>query len=382
MNDKKDTLTIEIKPSFLIILIVTLLLLVGLVVGLFIVMNRDGDSHLGHGGVGAPPSGGKAQTTAASSDIPAGVLGAPLYPTVETRESYKVSTADNVVTLTNDDFIRSNNTVLVKVGAETLTSILEKDADKKMYPASMTKVMTLLVACERVDNLDTMLTIKQEHIDYVKKSGGGSSFFGIGDPDLPGERISVKDALYLISYESDTLSCLLIADHIAGSQEEFVALMNQKAASLGLTGTNFVNCTGLYDENHYSTCKEIASIMAYAMDNKLAESILFSTSNYSFKSDKFYTTKDPNKKVTYYPNAPEWYESANRFNKSNELDTVTVVAGKTGYVDESGVSLVSVARADDGTLYINVIVGEPKGSGLSESISTSEVKKIYNTYAK
>ena len=67
MNDKKDTLTIEIKPSFLIILAVTLLLLVGLVVGLFIVMNRDGDSHLGHGGAGAPPSGGKTQTTTAAS---------------------------------------------------------------------------------------------------------------------------------------------------------------------------------------------------------------------------------------------------------------------------------------------------------------------------
>lgn len=384
MNDKKDTLTIEIKPSFLVILAVTLLLLVGLVVGLFIVMNRDGDSHLGHGGAGAPPSGGKTQTTTAASseDIPVISDGKPLFPTVETRGNYKISTADSVVKLTGDDFIRSNNTVLVKVGAETLTSIVEKAADEKMYPASMTKVMTLLVACERVDNLDTMLTIKQEHIDYVKKSGGGSSFFGIGDPDLPGEKISVKDALYLISYESDTLSCLLIADYIAGSQEEFVELMNKKAESLGLTGTNFVNCTGLYDKNHYSTCKEIASIMAYAMDNELAKSILFSTSNYSFKSDKFYTAKDPSKKLTYYPNAPEWYESSNRFNKSNKLETVTVVAGKTGYVDESGVSLVSVARADDGTLYINVIVGEPKGSGLSESISTSEVKKIYNTYAK
>ena len=382
MNDKKDTLTIEIKPSFLIILLVTLVLLVGLVVGLFIVMNRDGDSHLGHGGVGAPPGGDSAQTTTASSDIPVGNNGKPLYPTVETRASYKILTSDSVVRLTGDDFIRSDNTVLVKVGAETLTSIVEKAADEKMYPASMTKVMTLLVACERVDNLDTMLTIKQEHVDYVKQSGGGSSFFGIGDPDLPGERISVKDALYLISYESDTLSCLLMADHIAGSQEAFVELMNKKAESLGLTNTNFVNCTGLYDKNHYSTCKEIASIMAYAMDNELAKSILFSTSDYSFKSDKFTTTKDPSKKVTYYPNAPEWYESSNRFNKSNKLETVTVVAGKTGYVDESGVSLVSVARADDGTLYINVIVGEPKGSGLSESISTSEVKKIYNTYAK
>ena len=62
--------------------------------------------------------------------------------------------------------------------------------------------------------------------------------------------------------------------------------------------------------------------------------------------------------------------------------TVTVKGGKTGYVDESGVSLVSYAESSDGKAYINVIVGKPKGEGLSESVSTSEVKYIYNNYAK
>jgi D-alanyl-D-alanine carboxypeptidase len=120
--------------------------------------------------------------------------------------------------------------------------------------------------------------------------------------------------------------------------------------------------------------------MAYATDNELARSILLSTSTYSFTSDKFYTTKDPSKKVTYYPNYPSWYDD--RFNKQNKLQTVTIIGGKTGYIDESGVSLVSYAEGANGQKYINVIVGQPKGSGLSEAISTTEVKKIYNTYAK
>ncbi len=374
--------TVEIKPAFLLILILTLVLLIALTISLFVVMTIErSDSPQPDGGGNR---GGKQTQSSDEPLTPAGVNKTPLYPTKETRTSYKISTGSDVVRLTDDGFIKSNNTVLVKVSKDSLTSVLEKAADTKMYPASMTKVMTLLVACERVTDLDTLLEIKEEHIDYATKSGGGSSFFGIGDPELPGEKISVRDALYLISYKSDTLSCLLIADHIAGSQDAFVALMNQKAKELGLTGTNFMNCTGLYDENHYSTCKEIASIMAYAMDNEMAKSILFSTKTYTFQSDKFYKAADPTQKVTYYLTYPDWYGAAKRFNGNSKLDTVTVIAGKTGYVEESGVSLVSVAEAADGTLYINVIVGKPKGSNprVTEDVSTDEVKKIYNTYAK
>ena len=371
-NSRKN---VEVKPAFMTVLILTLFLLVSLTISLFVVMalEKDNKPEPDVGG----SRGGKQTTQNTEPSSPA-----PLYPTKETRDSYKISTGSEVTVLEGDEFIKSNNTVLVKVGSDSLTSVVEKAADDRMYPASMTKVMTLLVACERVTDLDTLLEITGEHIDYASKSGGGSSFFGIGDPDLPGEKISVRDALYLISYKSDTLSCLLIADHIAGSQDEFVKLMNQKAKDIGLTGTNFVNCTGLYNENHYSTCKDIASIMVYAMDNELAKSILFSTEKYTFKSDKFFKKGSNVDKVTYTLYSPDWYGSEKRFNENNKLDTVTVVAGKTGYVDESGVSLVTVAKAADGTLYINVIVGKPQGSGLTESISTDEVKKIYNTYAK
>jgi D-alanyl-D-alanine carboxypeptidase len=121
--------------------------------------------------------------------------------------------------------------------------------------------------------------------------------------------------------------------------------------------------------------------MAYAIENQMAKEILFSTDTYTFQSNKFYTTKDPDKKVTYYP-VPEWYAKDVRFNKKVQLESAVVVAGKTGYIDESGVSLVSIAKSDSGKYYINVIVGQPKGSGLTESISTNEVKQIYNTYAK
>ncbi len=371
-SSKKQERVIEIKPSFLVILFSTLALLIGLVVALFVVMNIENKD------VDDSPSKPKGPSKTTQTATP--VSKTPLFPTKESRSSYKITTSESVVTLTDNSFITSEHTVLVKVDKDSLTSIVEKNADTQMYPASMTKVMTLLVACENLTDLDELLTIKKEHIDYVTLHKGSKTFFDKGDPELPGEKISVKDALYLCSYESDTIACLLLAEHIAGSEADFVELMNKKAESIGLTGTKFVNCTGLHDDNHYSTCKDMASIMAYAMDNELAKSILFSIESYSFKSDKFYTTKDPTKKLTYYPYYPYWYEDENRFNKKNKLETVTVVAGKTGW-DEGGMSLVSVAKGNNDELYINVIVGG-KDKKVSESTSTTEVIKIYNTYAK
>ena len=371
MSNKKQrtTLEIEISPAFLIIFIVTVVLLISLVVGLFVVMNRDKGPVVG----GSNPGGGK---TPGGGDLPVGdTVKTPLYPTVETRSSYLITTPSGIDMAPDI----TSNTVLVKLSAGALTSVVEKNAGEKIYPASMTKVMTLLVACERVTDLDAMLTITEDHIAYYKAyCQDGSTIFDIwGDPDLPGERISVKNALYLISYESDTIACMLIAEHIAGSQEEFVKLMNQKVTSLGLTGTNFVNCTGLHTENHYSTCKDMASIAAYALDNELAKTILLSTTDASFKSDKFYTAKDPTKKVTYYVTAPGWYKD--RFDKNAQLDTVTLIGGKTGWEPNLVTSLLTVAKASDGTLYINVVANKI-GSYVNIANSTKDVKHIYNTY--
>jgi hypothetical protein len=120
----------------------------------------------------------------------------------------------------------------------------------------MTKVMTLLVACEKAPNAGKLLTVEQWMIDY-QQSNKASGIMGF----VAGDQISVESALYLINYTSDTIACLLIADYIAGSEADFVSLMNQKAADLGLKDTHFVNTTGLQDANHYTTCREMAIIM-------------------------------------------------------------------------------------------------------------------------
>ena len=350
-----------LNMTFIIALLAVIVLLMALVIGMFFIVLNDFAAKDGDGSAKKPSA-----VTTVSPDGPSTPVISDknaLFPTKESRSSYKIGTSSAVVTLSGDDFIKSNNTILVKLESDSMTSIVEKNADAKMYPASMTKVMTLVVACEQVTDLSKKLTVTEEIAKYASDQGGSGVGLKVG------ESYSIEDLLYLVIYKSDTIACLLLANDIAGSEAAFVAMMNQKVAYLGLTGTNFANCTGLYDPNNYSTCRDIASIMAYALDNEMALKCLT-----SFTGRPMTVGGVP---CTFYS---AWYSE--RFDDNPKLSTVTVKGGKTGYIDESGMSLVSYAVGKNGEKYINVIVGQPKGSGLSEDISTSEVKKIYNTHAK
>lgn len=297
----------------------------------------------------------------------------PLYPTVATRSDYVAPSAHSAHQIA--DGIQSNNAILVELG--NYEAIAEKDADVKIYPASMTKVMTLLVVCENVTSLTKKLVVTQEAIDYKREQGGSGLLV---DSSLE-DGFTIEDLLYILSYDSDTIACLLLAKEVAGSEKAFVELMNQKAAELGLVNTHFTNSTGLHNEEHYTTCREMAAIMAYALDNTLARRILLSREDKAFIAYKGNTDE---KVVTYYA-SPDWYqkEGGSRFKGDINLSTVTVKGGKTGYTDEAGVCLVTYAESSStGKCYINVIVGKPKGSGVTESVSTKDVKFIYNTYAE
>jgi D-alanyl-D-alanine carboxypeptidase len=294
--------------------------------------------------------------------------GTPIYVTTPSRNNYVSTRSSGVINLTNE--IKSQNTILVDM--DSYTSIVEKNADAKMYPASMTKVMTLLVICENATSLTKKLTVTEEMVKYKQENEGSGENFAAG------EALTVKDFIYLVIYDSNTIACQILAEHIAGSESAFVAMMNAKAKELGLANTHFTNATGLYNENHYSTCREMAAIMAYALDNPLAKTVLTSFNGYSIKVYDSDTGKEVRSLLMY----TDWYSV--RFNDNAKLKTVTVKGGKTGFVDESGISLVSYAETPEGKGYINVIVGQPAKSEnyVNASTSTSEVKYIYNNYVK
>ena len=332
------------------ILITTVILLIAMTASFFVVLavgiggqpdNSGGDI----GGAAKPSGGGKK----------------PLSATVPTRSDYVSTKGANVAYVTDE--IESNNTILVELG--NYTSKAEKGADTKIYPASMTKVMSLLVACENLTSLKKMLKVSEEVATYSEKVGGSGVGLKVG------EELSVEALLYLASYMSDTIAILTLAEYIAGSEQAFVAMMNNKARELGLTNTKFANCTGIHDTNNYTTCREMAAIMAYSLDNSLCKKLLTSYEGYPISTNI-------HESLVIYSG---WYSQ--RFSDNPRLKTVTVTGGKTGYTDESGMCLVSYAVSrSTGKEYINVIVGKPKGNGLTAAKSTTDVKTIYNTYAE
>jgi hypothetical protein len=154
------------------------------------------------------------------------------------------------------------------------TILGEKNSSVSMNPASMTKVMTLLVAVENLPDLEKKITITQDIVDYVKARGASNCGF------VAGEQVRVKDLLYGVILPSGADAVLALEKEIAGSEAGFVALMNKKAQDLGLSSDcKFQNATGLYHSTHHMNVKDIGEIMAAAMRNSLAREVL-STENY------------------------------------------------------------------------------------------------------
>lgn len=252
--------------------------------------------------------------------------------------------------------VNANFAILVDADAGLV--VAEKNGSAKMYPASMTKVMTLLVACEHIPNLSEKLEITQDIVDYVKKEGASNCGFKAG------EQVTMLDLLYGLILPSGADAALALVRRIAGSEEQFVALMNQKAQQLGISATtHFTNCTGLYNDNHYSTAEDMAIIMRAAAQNNVAATILTTRS---------YTTQANNKRTT-------GLSFSNLFLK--RIDTQTtggqVNFAKTGYVAKAGNCAVSYFTAASGRHYICVT---GKTSGAWNVVSAHAA--LYSQYAK
>ena len=245
--------------------------------------------------------------------------------------------------------------------------IASRKADEVIYPASMTKVMTLIVVVENLpseESLQDTITVSQAVYDEMKRQGAS----GIGME--PGEKLTVESMLYALMLKSDGIAACELARYIAGSEEDFVELMNVKAEKMGLLNTHFMNPTGLFHENHKTTSREIASIMAYAMNMKLCRKIL-KTQSYiapciGADGKAFNYNLYHNLIVTQFGRV-----------SPNQPNSVTVAAGKTGFTNESRYCLVTYAEAADGHGYICVTA---KSDSYADCIA--DYLTIYNAYAK
>ena len=212
-----------------------------------------------------------------------------------------------------------------------------RNAEARIYPASMTKVMTLIVAVENVKSMDDKFTMTSEIIDPLYRDSASRAGFE------PGEEVTARDLMYGLILPSGADGAVGLAQMIAGSEEAFVELMNKKCEELGLKNTHFTNTSGLHNENHYTTPVEMAMILEYAMNNETCAKIL---STYQYTTEV--TEKHPEGILLTSTMFSRMY--------GNEVPGVEIKAGKTGYTQEARHCLVSYAESD-GSKYVAVTAG-------------------------
>ncbi len=227
------------------------------------------------------------------------------------------------------------STYAVLIDESTNEIVAAKSENEIISPASMTKILTVLVAAEHVEDLDDTFTITMDITDYAYVHDCSSVGF------LCDETVTVRDLFYGTILPSGGDAALALATYVAGSQEAFVELMNEKLEELGLSETaHFTNCIGLYDADHYCTVYDMAMILKAAVENDWCREVL---------SAHTYTTSATDEH-------PEGITISNWFlRRIEDKDTGgEVCCAKTGYVNQSGYCAASYYVSDDGTPYICV----------------------------
>lgn len=210
--------------------------------------------------------------------------------------------------------------------------LYEKCADERAYPASTTKIMTALIVLETLEKNDSPMEQKVR-VPACAEGVEGSSLY-LKD----GEEISIEDLLYGLMLVSGNDAAVALAEIIGGSQENFVKMMNEKAKELGCRNTHFVNPNGLFDEDHYTTARDMAVISMEAMKDPAFRKIVLATSWKADREESSYVTF-PNKNKTVYE-----YQGGNGI--------------KIGYTTDSGRTLVASSERDGKTM-ICVVMSAP-----------------------
>ena len=243
------------------------------------------------------------------------------YWTIETNEIKKWPTGPQV---------EAEGAIVMDV--DTGAILYAKNMEAKLYPASITKIMTTLVAIENIDpdKLDKKIKASAEALSTI---GADSSQIWLS----PGEKITMRSALYAIMLASANDAANVVAEKVGGSIENFVQMMNDKAEELGCVNTHFVNPHGLHDENHYTCAKDMALITQAAYRNPLFRKIM-KTVEYKIPKTK-YMDEDRwlvNHQKMLYEDGDYTYEGC--------------LGGKTGFTDAAWNTLVTVAERDNKTL--------------------------------
>lgn len=252
------------------------------------------------------------------------------------------------------DITGINSPYAVLMNAKSGKVIGSINSEEKMYPASMTKIMTTILAIENLKNLNQEITITNDMVADLYVQDAMQAGF------QPNETVQAIDLLYGIMLPSGAECCVALADTVAGSVSDFVTLMNEKAEKLGMTDTHFSSISGLHREDHYSTAKDIATLLRYAIKNSTFREIIESP---------YHSTAGTN----IHPDGITFYSTMFKNLSDPSVIDGKILGGKTGYTSQAGHCLASFAEID-GVEYILVTAGAA-GTGTPH---IDDAVKLYN----
>ena len=244
----------------------------------------------------------------------------------------------------------SNNAIIYNYDLDEV--IYEKNADEVISIASMTKIMSAIVLIENIDNLDTTVILNNSHFNgLIEKQASLAGFY-------VGEKVTYKDLIYGILLPSGAEAVQTLAIEVFGGNDKLVEKMNEKALELNLTNTHFVNPFGLDDDGHYSTVKEVATILKYALKNDFFKEVYTS---------RKYLTSDTN--ITLYSTIVSPLKVIN--------NNATFIKGsKTGFTYDAGRCLASIAYDENNNINYMMITAK------AQNVVTYPVMDAINAYEK
>lgn len=242
----------------------------------------------------------------------------------------------------------------ILVDGESGEILAEKDADERIYPASMTKMMTAIVAIEHTEDWEIRIELSGEMIRRLFYEHASLAGFE------EGEQVAPMELLYGILLPSGAECCEGYACYLAGDEATFVEWMNEKASELGMKNTHFVNTTGLHHEEHYSTAGDMAILLKYCLDNEIFREII------TAKEHEVSNSSGDNK---------IFISTLHEHLTGRELRDGVILGGKTGYTSQAGLCLASVAVIEDRE-YLLVTAGA-LGTTNTEPFHVKDAVKVY-----
>lgn len=254
--------------------------------------------------------------------------------------------------LSND--LHSQNAILINLNAQKI--LMEKHSEEIIFPASLTKIMTTLVAIENISDLQKRIFLPESMFSDLYAANASMAGF------LPNEKVAAIDLLYGTMLPSGAEASIGLANEVAGSETAFVQLMNEKAKQLGMKNTHFTNATGLHHRDHYSTVKDISVLVEYALKNKTFRTI--------FTAERHSTSPS-----NLHPEGITFKSSMFRNIDSADLMNKEIIGGKTGYTEQAGLCLASIAEIN-GEEYLLITAGAD-GNHRTEQYNITDAMAVY-----